>query len=135
MLLGFGKGHADECIAGGAPWLPLSSLDRLVRSLFALGRVLTWVVSAALTAYAIELAFRSGAPTASSAADVVSGVLFVGVFGVYVAALGTALISAKEPSWRLLALSDHVAGIVLLVGGIALELIGNAIEHRATRGK
>jgi hypothetical protein len=29
MLLGFGQGHADECIAGRRPWLPPVTPQRI----------------------------------------------------------------------------------------------------------
>jgi potassium efflux system protein len=116
---------------------PLAPPGRLRRSLRAITHVVLWTLSAAIIASAIMLAVTSSDEVPPRLAGLLPNVAAAAVFGVYVAALGAALLSTRAPSWRLPAIDDEVAvelrryGIQLamvIILAALVEQIASAIE-------
>lgn len=105
---------ATVVILGVQVWLmrklpPIAPPGRLRRSLRAFVRVLLPTLSAVVIAYVIGLALTSGEEPTPHFAEALRGVGVAALFGVYVAALGTALLSVRAPTWRLPDIPDDVA--------------------------
>jgi potassium-dependent mechanosensitive channel len=114
---------------------------RLHRSLRAFVQVVLRTLSAAVVAYALDAAIASAGDPPAPIARLIAGTLVAAVFGVFVAALGTAILATREPGLRLPALSDRVAkalrwfpaqlaGMVVLTS--LVEQFGSAINLSLT---
>lgn len=108
---------------------------RLQKSLRAFANLGLRTASVAIIGMALVLAINSGDLPPPHIVSLLIGIATTVTFGVYVATLGTALLSARAPRWRLPPIPDHVSAALRTFSvELAAVIVLFALVERLTAG-